>query len=84
MTCARGLSCIESSVKLPGVPDDVRKQFKEMILDDKYSASASDAQPATSSDNDTSSNGTTFDIFLHVAIWFQALLYINQYIHLMC
>ena len=31
------------SLKIPGVPDDVRKQFKEMILKEKDLAPAGDA-----------------------------------------
>ena len=54
----------ESSIKIPGVPDEVRKQFKEMILSEKDSAPAGDAQPATAgSSDDTSNNGTTLIIF---------------------
>ena len=52
----------ESSIKIPGVPDEVRKQFKEMILKEKDLAPAGDAQPATDS-NDGTSNGMTSVIF---------------------
>jgi len=48
----------ESSSKILGVPDEVRKQFQEMILKEKDVAPAGDAQPATSSNDDTSDNGT--------------------------
>ena len=39
----------------------MRKQFKEMILNEKDLAPAGDAQPATGSD-DTSNNGTITSI----------------------
>ena len=52
------------SVKIPGVPDEVRKQFKEMILNEKDLASAGDAQPATGSDDTSKNNGTTSMTFL--------------------
>ena len=48
---------IESSNKIPGVPDEVRKQFMEMILKEKDLGPTGDAQPATSSDDATSDNG---------------------------
>ena len=47
----------ESSNKIPGVPDEVRKQFTEMILKEKDLAPAGDAQSATGSDDATSNNG---------------------------
>ena len=55
----------ESSINIPGVPDEVRKQFKEMILNDKDLAPAGDAQPAAGSSDDTSNNnnGTTSIMF---------------------
>ena len=48
---------IESSNKIPGVPDEVRKQFMEMILKEKDLGPTGDAQPTTSSDDATSDNG---------------------------
>lgn len=48
----------ESSSKIPGVPDKVRKQFKEMILREKDLAPAGDAQPAMDSNDDMTDNGS--------------------------
>ena len=49
----------QSSIRIPGVPDEVRKQFKEMIQNEKDLAPAGDAQLATGFSDDTSNNDTT-------------------------
>ena len=38
----------ESSIRIPGVPEEVNKQFREMLLKEKDVALAGDAKPATS------------------------------------
>ena len=53
----------ESSIRIPGVPEDVSKQFREMILKEKDVALADDAQPAAVSNDATSDNGTILIIF---------------------
>ena len=51
---------IECSSKIPGVSDEVRKQFKEMILNEKDLAPACDMQPATASSDESSGNVTNY------------------------
>ena len=53
----------ESSIRIPGVVEEVSKQFREMILKEKDVALAGDAQPATVSNDATSDNGTVLIIF---------------------
>ena len=47
----------ESSSRIPGVPEEVSKQFREMLLKEKGVALAGDAKPATGSNDTTSDNG---------------------------
>ena len=44
----------QSNIRIPGVPDEVRKQFKAMIQNEKDLALAGDAQLATGFSDDTS------------------------------
>ena len=53
----------ESSIRIPGVAEEVSKQFREMILKEKDVALADDAQPAAGSNDATSDNGTILIIF---------------------
>ena len=53
----------ESIIRIPGVAEEVSKQFREMILKEKDVALADDAQPATGSNDATSDNGTVLIIF---------------------
>ena len=48
----------ESSIRIAGVPEEVSKQFREMILKEKDVALVGVAQPATGSNDATSDNGT--------------------------
>ena len=53
----------ESSIRIPGVVEEVSKQFREMILKEKDVALAGDDHPATGSNDATSDNGTILIIF---------------------
>ena len=53
----------ESSIRIPGVPEEVSKQFREMILKEKDVALAGDAQLATGSNDATLDNGAVLIIF---------------------
>ena len=53
----------ESSIRIPGVVEEVSKQFREMMLKEKDVALAIDAQPATGSNDAMSDNGTVLIIF---------------------
>ena len=52
----------ESSIRIPGVPEEVSKQFREMLLKEKDVALGGDAKPATGSNDATSDNGRTLMI----------------------
>ena len=42
---------IESSIRIPGVPEEVSEQFREMLLKEKDVALGGDAKPATGSND---------------------------------